>query len=210
MSKWSTILKYGKRAATASGNSMGNAVIHPQRTLMGLGNATKTAVIGGGMGYLAWENIFNDKPVIRTAADVLIGEETVDRGLDAVGLATKKVEGMVEKAGETLDGVKSSVSDATSSWSGIGKFTQGILGGNGSNMLGGFFHNISKGNVSGLGVLGLVASALLIFGRFGWLGKIAGALMGMMLIGSNSWNVQTEQSSQSESQDIQRNGGMRR
>ena len=85
-----------------------------------------------------------------------------------------------------------------------------MLGGNGLGMLGSFFGNIGKGNVSGLSMLGLVASSLLIFGRFGWLGKIAGALMGMMLIGSNSRGGQTEQPSQSESQDVQRNGGMRR
>lgn len=210
MSKWSTVLKYGKRAATASVNSMGNAVIHPQRTLMGLGKATKTAVVGGGMGYLAWENIVNDKPVIRAAADVLVGEETVDKGMDAVGQATKKVEGMVEKAGETLDGVKSSVSDVTGSWNGIGKFAKEILGGNGLNTLGSFFSNIGKGNVSGLSILGLVASSLLIFGRFGWLGKIAGALMGMMLIGNNSERSMNEQRSINNSPDTEQPRGMKR
>lgn len=210
MSKWSTVLKYGKRAATASANSMGNAVIHPQRTLMGLGKATKTAVVGGGMGYLAWENIVNDKPVIRAAADVLVGEETVDKGMDAVGQATKKVEGMVEKAGETLDGVKSSVSDVTGSWNGIGKFTKEILGGNGLNTLGSFFSNIGKGNVSGLSILGLVASSLLIFGRFGWLGKIAGALMGMMLIGNNSERSMNEQQTINNSPDTEQPRGMKR
>lgn len=33
---------------------------------------------------------------------------------------------------------------------------------------------------------GLIAAAFLIFGRFGWLGKIAGAFLGMMLIGNNA------------------------
>ena len=54
--------------------------MHPQRTLAGLGNATKTAVMGGGMGYLAWEKLVNDKPVVRAAADLLVGEEAVDKG----------------------------------------------------------------------------------------------------------------------------------
>ena len=40
--------------------------------------------------------------------------------------------------------------------------------------------------MSGLSIAGLVAAAFLIFGRFGWLGKIAGAFLGMMLIGSNA------------------------
>lgn len=222
MSKWATLLKYGKQVADSSlkygkqaanssaAKTMGDAMIHPQRTLTGLGKATKTAVVGGGMGYLAWENIVNDKPIVRTAADVLVGEETVDKGLKVIGEASDKVENMVEKVGENMESISSSVSGASSAWGGIGSFLENMLGGNGLDMLGNFFGNIGKGNVSGLSMLGLVASSLLVFGRFGWLGKIAGALMGMMLIGSNSRGVQTEQTSQSESQDVQRNGGMRR
>lgn len=64
--------------------------MHPQRTLAGLGNATKTAVMGGGMGYLAWEKLVNDKPVVRAAADLLVGEEAVDKGLEMAGNATNK------------------------------------------------------------------------------------------------------------------------
>ena len=222
MSKWATLLKYGKQVADSSlkygkqaanssaAKTMGDAMIHPQRTLTGLGKATKTAVVGGGMGYLAWENIVNDKPIVRTAADVLVGEETVDKGLEVAGKASDKVDNMMEKVGENMESISSSVSGVSGAWGGIGSFLKNMLGGNGLDMLGNFFGNIGKGNVSGLSMLGLVASSLLIFGRFGWLGKIAGALMGMMLIGSNSRGVQMEQPSQSESQDVQRNGGMRR
>lgn len=226
MGKWATLLKYGKQAANTSlkygkeavnspaGKAMGDAMIHPQRTLTGLGKASKTAVIGGGMGYLAWENIVNDKPIVRTAADVLVGEETVDKGLGVVGKASDKMENMVETVGKNVESISSSVSSSasgvSSAWGGIGSFLGNMLGGNGVGMLGNFFGNIGKGNVSGLSMLGLVASSLLIFGRFGWLGKIAGVLMGMMLIGSNSRSIQMEQPSQSESQDVERNGGMRR
>lgn len=211
MSKWATLLKYGKQATNSSAaKTMGDAMIHPQRTLTGLGKATKTAVVGGGMGYLAWENIVNDKPIVRTAADVLVGEETVDKGLEVAGKASDKVDNMMEKVGENMESISSSVSGVSGAWGGIGSFLKNMFGGNGLDMLGNFFGNIGKGNVSGLSMLGLVASSLLIFGRFGWLGKIAGALMGMMLIGSNSRGVQIEQPSQSESQDVQRNGGMRR
>ena len=84
MGKWSTILGIGKKVATHSAaqttaRSIGGALVHPQRTLAGLGNATKTAVMGGGMGYLAWEKLVNDKPVVRAAADLLVGEEAVDK-----------------------------------------------------------------------------------------------------------------------------------
>ena len=52
--------------------------------------------------------------------------------------------------------------------------------------MGNFFSNIGRGNVSGLSIVGLIVSALLVFGRFGGLGKIAGAVLGMMMIGNNS------------------------
>lgn len=44
----------------------------------------------------------------------------------------------------------------------------------------------AKGKVSGLSLAGLVVAAYLIFGRFGWLGKIAGTMLGMMLVGNNA------------------------
>ena len=61
-----------------------------------------------------------------------------------------------------------------------------MTNGNGGNMFSNFFSNLFSGNVSGMSMLGLVASAFLIFGRFGWMGKIAGALLGMMMIGNNA------------------------
>ena len=79
MSGWKTALNFMRRPLMETGKSIGGAVIHPQRTLYGLGTAAKTAVVGGGMGYLAWENIVNDKPVLRTIGDTLVGEETVDK-----------------------------------------------------------------------------------------------------------------------------------
>ena len=37
-----------------------------------------------------------------------------------------------------------------------------------------------------MSLLGLVAAAFMTFGRFGWLSKIAGVLLGMYIIGNNS------------------------
>lgn len=190
--------------------SMGGAVVHPQRTLAGLGHATKAAVVGGGMGYLAWENIVNDKPVVRTVADVLVGEENVDKGVEMAGQAADRVEQAVERAGEALQGVKEGVSTMNQSWGGIGTFLGNLTGGNGVDMFGNFFSNLGKGNVSGLGMLGLVASALLVFGRFGWLGKIGGLLLGMMFIGNNSRIGQTQPVEQTPQEEPERQGGRRR
>ena len=142
--------------------------MHPQRTLVGLGNATKTAIMGGGMGYLAWEKLVNDKPIVRAAADLLVGEEAVDKGLVMARNATNKIADAADKAGESLQEVSQSVSSMGASWGGVGTFLRNMTGGNGMDMLGNFFGNLGKGNVSGLGIFGLLASAMLIFGCFGW------------------------------------------
>lgn len=211
MAGWARILGFGKRLVNNSATrSLGGAVVHPQRTLAGLGNATKTAVVGGGMGYLAWENIVNDKPVVRTVADVLVGEENVDKGVEMAEQAAEKVEQAVGQAGEALQGVKEGVSTMNQTWGGIGTFLGNLTGGNGLDMFGNFFSNLGKGNVSGLGMLGLVVSALLVFGRFGWLGKIGGLLLGMMLIGNNSRIEQKQPAEQTPQEGQERQGGMRR
>ena len=84
-------------------------------------------------------------------------------------------------------------------------------------MLGNFVRNLGHGNVSGLSIAGLIAAAFLIFGRFGWLGKIAGAFLGMMLIGNNAGvfrTPETENVQRTRTPDFsageQAHGGMRR
>ena len=69
---------------------------------------------------------------------------------------------------------------------GISSFLSDVSSGNGGEMLGGFLGTLTHGNVSGLGIMGLVLSAFLVFGRFGWLAKLAGAMLAMMTIGNNS------------------------
>lgn len=211
MGAWAKILGYGKAVFNNQATrSLGGAIVHPQRTLAGFGQATKTAVVGGGMGYLAWEKIINDKPVVRTVADVLVGEETVDKGMEMAGETVERVKSAVGQAGETLRGVKEGVSSLNETWGGIGTFLGNLTGGNGTGMFGNFFSNLARGNVSGLGMLGLVASALLVFGRFGWLGKIAGLLMGMMLIGNNSKVERSLPATQTPTEEQARQGGIRR
>ena len=56
MGIWDSILKYGGKAAKATGRSMGHAALHPSQTLRGTGQAVKTAAIGGAVGYVGWEN----------------------------------------------------------------------------------------------------------------------------------------------------------
>ena len=213
MSGWKTALNFMRRPLMETGKSICGAVIHPQRTLYGLGTAAKTAVVGGGMGYLAWENIVNDKPVLRTIGDTLVGEETVDKVDEALSQTADRVERMTEKAGETIESMNATMSDVNSKWNGMQHFLKNIFNGNGTNMFGNFFSNLGKGNVSGMSLIGLVASSLLVFGRFGWLGKIAGAVLGMMLIGNNAHVSQSQsigQNNQASEQTTNQSGGMRR
>ena len=61
-----------------------------------------------------------------------------------------------------------------------------------------------------------VTAAFLTFGRFGWLGKIAGAMLGLMLIGNNSniKNIVSGDGGQgrnvNEAETTTRSGGMKR
>ena len=190
-----------------SSQPLGNTNYGTQYRRSTCASPTHTCRIGG-MGYLAWEKLVNDKPVVRAAADLLVGEEAVDKGLEMAGNATNKIADAADKAGESLQEVSQSVSSMGASWGGVGTFLRNMTGGNGMDMLGNFFGNLGKGNVSGLGIFGLLASAMLVFGRFGWLGKIAGALLGMMLIGNNSKVAQPLTPAVSEEQG--RPGGMRR
>lgn len=60
------------------------------------------------------------------------------------------------------ENVNDAITSADSKWNGMSKFLQGICSGNGGNMMGNFFSNIGKGNVSGLSLIGLVVAALLV------------------------------------------------
>ena len=218
---WSTFLKttgkYVLKGGRATVESAGSAVIHPQRTIKGLGTAAKTAAVGGGMAYVGWEKLTTDKSVTRIVGDAVVGEGTMESVSNKVDTAIEGVNDIKEKVGETVSTMNEAMTDVNSKWSGMSNFLRGIFSGNGGNMIGNFFSNLGKGNVSGLSLAGLVVSALLVFGRFGWLGKIAGAVLGMMMIGNNAnmsqllgGQRQTPQIAQTEPQQQTTGGGMRR
>lgn len=158
--------------------SAGDAIIHPQRTLIGAGKAVKTAAVGGAVGYVGWEKLTTDKSVTRIVSDAVIGSDTTDAIADTVS----DVKELKTKAGEAVD----AVNGVASNMSGIGNFMHSISTGNVGDMFGNLFSNITSGKVGGMSLLGLVAAAFMTFGRFGWLSKIAGVLLGMYIIGNNS------------------------
>ena len=105
--------------------------------------------------------------------------------------------------------------DTTNAISGTAK---AATNGNAGNMLGNFFSNLAHGKVSGLSIVGLIAGAFLVFGRTGWLGKIAGIFLTMMMIGNNTQRQQEasvtdnqrQARPQQEQEEQTHSGGMRR
>lgn len=221
MGVWSTLLKYGGKAmkgvgtATATtGKSMGKAVLHPSQTLRGAGQAVKTATIGGAVGYVGWEKLTTDKSVVRIVSDAVIGEPATN----TLAETADGVRELTGKAGEAVSSVSGAVTGIDNKLNGVSNFLRQASGGGGLDMFGNFSRNLGSGNVSGLSIAGLVAAAFLIFGRFGWLGKIAGAFLGMMLIGNNAGvfrtpeteNVQRTRTPELPAEEQTHGGGMRR
>ena len=236
MGFWNTVLKYGGKAAksagkaavatgkhagkaaTLAGKSVGNAVLHPSQTLRGAGQAVKTATAGAAVGYVGWKKLTSDQSVARIVGDAVIGESATN----ALAGTPNGVRELKDKAGETVGAIGGAVGNAVagidSNLGGVSTFLRQTSGGSGLDMFGNFFRNLGRGNVSGLSIAGLIAAAFLVFGRFGWLGKIAGLLLGMMLIGNNAGVLRTpepERVSRTQSPPLPEeeqgyNGGMRR
>ena len=153
--------------------------LHPQRILKATMNTAKTGAFYGTVGYLGWEKLTTDKSLARIAGEAGGGKSVVD-GVVSIGSG---LDDLREDVGDTLGKVNNTLTDVDGGLNGITKFFRGLS--NGGNMLGDFISNLTSGKVSGLGITGLVGAALLVFGRFGWFGKIAGALLGMFVIGNN-------------------------
>lgn len=219
MGFWNILLKYGGKAAKGvgtaaaeTGKTAGNAMLHPTRTLRTPGSC-KTAAVTGSVGYVGWEKLTSDKSVARIVSEAVVGKNATD------SLAgTTEGESPKKKAGEAMDTVSEAVSGLDGKLDGVSNFLKETTSGGLGTMIGNFFSNLGRGNVSGLSIAGLVAAAFLVFGRFGWLGKIAGALLGMMLIGNNSGIIhtatqenmaRTQTQSATEEEQV-RTGGMRR
>lgn len=193
MGAWDTILKYGGKAmkgmgkaANATGKSAGHAVLHPSQT--------SGSRAGGQNGYrrscrrlCGLGKLTTDKSVARIVSEAVVGKSATD----ALAGTTEDMKELKDKAGETVSAIGEAVGGADSKLNGVSNFLREASGGGLFNMLSGFLRNLGGGNVSGLNIAGLIAAAYLVFGRFGWLGKIAGLFLGMMLIGNNAGVVRT-------------------
>lgn len=211
-------LRLGGRMTSATAHTVGSAVLHPQQTLKGVGTATKSAVVGGSLGYIGWEKLTTDKSVVGIVSDAVIGEDTTNAISGTAKAATETVNKLTGKAEQTFDSVSQASSSLSSTLNGASNFLSGVSNGNAGNMLGNFFSNLAHGKVSGLSIVGLIAGAFLVFGRTGWLGKIAGIFLTMMMIGNNTQRQQEasvtgnqrQARPQQEQEEQTHSGGMRR
>ena len=190
---WASLLKAGGKAVKWAGRGAGKvletggkAILHPQQTLKGAGTALKTAAVGGGLGYVGWKKLTTDESVVGIVSDAIIGEKNTKKVSDTVHGAVDGIRDLKDSFGGMTERVSSAAENVDGKLNGISSFLSDVSSGNGGEMLGGFLGNLAHGNVSGLGIMGLALSAFLVFGRFGWMAKIAGAMLAMMTIGNNS------------------------
>lgn len=214
---WSAILKLGS-TVLSKGGAMVKASSEVAKTVAAPAayavRNPKTAILAPGVAYAGWKALVDRQPVIESAKeygkkvlDVAVGEETSNAFANDL-----------DKAKETITDVKDTVTEGkgllsslNESLGGIKSFIGNITGGEGLNMFGNFFRNIFSGNVSGMSFIGLLAAGLLTFGRFGWFGKIAGAMLGMTMIGNNSVIQQSRNNAQTVAQTVKpENRGMHR
>ena len=134
MGVWSTLLKYGGKAAkgvgtatAATGKSMGKAVLHPSQTLRGAGQAVKTATIGGAVGYVGWEKLTTDKSVVRIVSDAVVGESVTD----TIAGTADGVRELTGKAGEAVSSVSGAVTGIDNKLNGVSNFLRQASGGGG-------------------------------------------------------------------------------
>jgi hypothetical protein len=130
MSIWAKIAKYGGSALKGAGSvakqglkSASNTAVHPTQALKGAGSAMKTAAVGSAAGYVAWQNLVNDKSMVEIASDVVVGKDTTEKISEAV----EDVKGLKNKAGEAVDAVNSAMGDINSKWSGMSNFLDVFL-----------------------------------------------------------------------------------
>lgn len=175
MGKWKTVA-----------NVVTYPIVHPQRTGRALFTAGKTAAVTGAVGYVGWEALTEDKSVARVVSETLIGEGATD----AISCTVHGMPEVVDSTRAQLGEATAALGSVSQGMNGISNFFGNLFNGGAGNMFGNFFCNLTSGKVGGMGIFGLIGAALLVFGRTGWFGKMAGALLAMLVIGNNSQRQQ--------------------
>jgi len=158
------------------------------RAFGGLGSHTKGALLAyGGWKYMTTGHVPGEQ-LLNTGVEVVEkAGSAVSKGLDATNKGLDYVNKGLDKMPELIHDTKAAL---TGGGTGQGGGLFGNLFGGISNLIGGLF-NGGTGSM-----LGLVASAFLLFGGFGWMGKIAGGLLAALSLGLFGGNSQQQQALQ--------------
>lgn len=158
------------------------------RMLGGLGSHTKGALLAYGGGKYMTTGHVPGEQLLNTGVEVVEkAGSAVSKGLDATNKGLDYVNKGLDKVPELINDTKAAL---TGGGTGQGGGLFGNLFGGISNLIGGLF-NGGTGSM-----LGLVASAFLLFGGFGWMGKIAGGLLAALSLGLFGGNSQQQQALQ--------------
>ncbi len=168
MSLWSSTIKTATKAVPKIG-------FHPIRT-------AKSIAVLGVPSFIGWQAYKTGKSMGEVTSEIVIGKPATQ----AIGDTAQKVYDTVNGLSSATDEIRGAAQDSRNIFSGISDFFSSLTQGNSGNMIGNFFSNLFSGKVGSGSIVGLIAAAIGIFGKFGWMGKIAGALLGMMMIGNNS------------------------
>lgn len=157
-----------------------------------LGSHTKGVLLTGGASIAGWKWISTGhlpgEQLLNTGAEVVEkAGSAVSKGLDAANKGLDYINKGLDKMPELIHDTKAAL---TGGGTGQGGGLFGNLFGGISNLIGGLF-NGGTGSM-----LGLVASAFLLFGGFGWMGKIAGGLLAALSLGLFGGNSQQQQALQ--------------
>lgn len=216
------VWKYGVQATSSLWRAGSGVVGAGGKVASAVAHNPKTAAVVGVTTYAGWKKLGTDDSMGTAVGKTL--RESVDGSggftHDVINGFTGK--NTVEDVKDTTKSVISELKDTASetkgilgtlgdTLQGISKFLGNLFGGEGMGMFSNFFGNLGSGKVSGLGIGALIASAYMIFGRTGLLGKIGGALMAMMMIGNNSSKqMQVKAETVEEKETQERQNGMRR
>ena len=165
-------------------------IMRTGRVIGGIGSHPKGALLLGGTGYAAYQYSKSGQGALSTWGDLLLGSNTMDKvknegAVEVVGdffLGEGNTHKVVEKGKDLVGGVGDAVSSIKEGGGGL----FGSLG----NMISGLF----SGGTSSL--VGLIAAGMMLFGNFGWMGKIVCGLIAAMsfgLFGGNSQQAAVQQ-----------------
>ena len=140
----------------------------------------------------------SDKGLGEQTVDLVLGDGATEKIVDGVQSAGEKIQEGAEAVKENIAGAFSSSNDAmqTQQWPAVNQMNDMGAGIASSlspfSSLGGLAAGLTSSHFPFTSVAGLVAAAFLMFGRFGWMGKISSMLLGSLAM--NNFRQQTQQS----------------